>query len=220
MTQQSTSSANTDGLGPRTGRGERTRRRLLEAAERVFGEHGYHEASIVKITEAAGVAQGTLYLYFRTKAELFEELVDDLNGRVRRAMAERAAAASDRLDAERLGLIGFLEFTAHHPALYRIIQQAEFVSPVAMQRHYQRIAAAYADGLKAAMDRGEIVAADPEAIAWSLMGVGEMVGMRWILWGKNGDVPETEVAHVPDEIVEEVISFISRGLTNPALPSR
>jgi AcrR family transcriptional regulator len=220
MTQQSTPQPGADVPAPRTGRGERTRRRLLESAERVFGEHGYHDASIVKITEAAGVAQGTFYLYFRTKAQLFEELVDDLNGRVRRSMAERAAGATDRLDAERLGLIGFLEFTAHHPALYRIIQQAEFVSPAAMQRHYQRIAAAYADGLKAAMDRGEIVAADPEAIAWSLMGVGEMVGMRWILWGKDGERPETEVAQVPDQVVDAVVSFISRGLTNPALPSR
>ena len=45
-------------------RGAATRRRLLESAEQVFAELGYHEASIVKITEAAGVAQGTFYLYF------------------------------------------------------------------------------------------------------------------------------------------------------------
>ena len=54
-----------------TSRGAATRRRLLEAAERVFSELGYHEASIVKITEAAGVAQGTFYLYFAGKQEIF-----------------------------------------------------------------------------------------------------------------------------------------------------
>ena len=43
---------------PLSKRGERTRRRLLEAAEAVFAELGYHDASIVKITEAAGVGAG------------------------------------------------------------------------------------------------------------------------------------------------------------------
>ena len=70
-----------------TSRGAATRTRLLEAAETVFAELGYHDASIVKITEAAGVAQGTFYLYFAGKQEIFEELVRDLNRRVRHAMA-------------------------------------------------------------------------------------------------------------------------------------
>jgi AcrR family transcriptional regulator len=199
------------GPRPLTGRGERTRRRLLEAAEVVFGEHGYHAASIVKITEQAGVAQGTFYLYFRTKAQIFEELVDDLNGRVRRAMAESAAAARDRVDAERLGLLGFLDFTARHPALYRIIQQAEYVAPAAMRRHYERIATAYAEGLREAMGRGEIPASDPEVLAWSLMGIGEMVGMRWILWREQGRGGRGAPV-VPSRVFSEVIAFITRGL--------
>jgi hypothetical protein len=47
---------------PLTKRGEATRRRLLEAAELVFADQGYHEASIVKITERAGIGLGTFYL--------------------------------------------------------------------------------------------------------------------------------------------------------------
>ncbi|HZD21911.1 MAG TPA: TetR/AcrR family transcriptional regulator, partial [Acidimicrobiia bacterium] len=45
-------------------KGLRTRQGLLEAAEYVFAEYGWEDASIVKITEAAGVAQGTFYRYF------------------------------------------------------------------------------------------------------------------------------------------------------------
>ena len=47
----------------------RRARRLLDAAEQVFAELGYHDASIVKITEAAGVGQGTFYLYFASKKD-------------------------------------------------------------------------------------------------------------------------------------------------------
>ncbi|HET6809566.1 MAG TPA: TetR/AcrR family transcriptional regulator [Acidimicrobiales bacterium] len=197
------------GPRPLTDRGEQTRRRLLEAAEEVFARHGYHEASIVKITEAAGVAQGTFYLYFRTKSQVFEELVDDLNRRVRRAMTERAAGAADRVEAERLGLLGFLEFTARHPGLYRIMRQAELVSPAAVRRHYDRIARSYVAGLSAAMDGGEIAVADAEVVAWLLMAVGEMVGLRWVLW--SGKKPSAR-APVPGRVLDEVAAFIARGL--------
>lgn len=185
-------------------RGQRTRARILEAAEEVFGDLGYHEASIVKITEAAGVAQGTFYLYFASKQDVFEELVADLNRRVRRAMSEGAAAGGTRAERELGGFAAFFRFTAEHPALYRIIRQAEFVSPASLQLHYDRIAAGYVDALRAAMDAGEITEGDPEVIAWMLMGIGEIVGMRWILWGGH----ET----VPTEVLDEMSRFIVRGL--------
>ncbi|HET6795166.1 MAG TPA: TetR/AcrR family transcriptional regulator [Acidimicrobiales bacterium] len=189
-------------------RGEQTRRRLLEAAETVFARHGYHEASIVKITEAAGVAQGTFYLYFRTKAQVFEELVGDLNRRLGRAITERAAPARGRVEVERLSLLGHLEFTIGHPALYRIIRQAEVICPAATRRHYERVCRAYASGLEAAMARGEIVAADPEVLAWSLMGIGEMIAVRLALRADR-DRPGQDTLRA---VVDQASAFIARGL--------
>jgi len=84
-------------------RGERTRRQLLDAAELVFEEYGWEQASISKITERAGVAQGTFYRYFPSKTAIFDAVVDDLNRRVRRAMAEGSARGTTRAEAERLG---------------------------------------------------------------------------------------------------------------------
>jgi AcrR family transcriptional regulator len=185
-------------------RAQRTRTRIIEAAEAVFAELGYHDASIVKITEAAGVAQGTFYLYFGGKQDVFDQLVADLNRRVRRAMSEGAARGSTRVERELEGFRAFFRFTAEHPALYRIIRQAEFVSPASLQLHYDRIAAGYIEGLRAAMDAGEIAEADPEVLAWMLMGVGEIVGMRWILWGEDDTVP--------DPVVAAMSRFITRGL--------
>ena len=185
-------------------RGERTRRRLLAAAEEVFAELGYHDASIVKITEAAGVAQGTFYRYFESKQQVFDELVEDLNRRVRQAMAEGSAQGTTRAESERLGFRAFFRFTADHPALYRIIRQAEFVSPAALHLHYERIAAGYVTGLRDAIGSGEIADADPAVLAWALMGVGELIGMRWILWG------DTDA--VPDDVFEQMMAFIARGL--------
>jgi AcrR family transcriptional regulator len=189
----------------RTPRGERTRARLLEAAEQVFAEFGYHDASIVKLTEAAGVAQGTFYLYFASKLAVFDELVDDLNRRVRHAMSEGSAAGTDRIESERLGFEAFFRFTAEHPALYRIIRQAEFVSPPALRRHYTRIVEGYTEGLQEASAAGQIAQdIDPVVAAWALMGVGELVGMRWVLWD--------DAAAMPPPVFDEVMRFVQRAL--------
>lgn len=185
-------------------KGARTRRRLLEAAERVFADLGYHDASIVKITEAAGVSQGTFYLYFAGKQEIFDVLVEDLNTRLRHAMSEASARGGSRMEMERLGFEAFFRFTAEHPALYRVIRQAEFVSPRMLRLHYERLADGYVDGLQQASDRGEIAIGDPVVTAWALMAVGEMIGMRWILWGDTREVP-------PD-VFREAMDLVARAL--------
>jgi AcrR family transcriptional regulator len=190
---------------PLGARGARTRQRLLEAAEGVFTDVGYHDASITRIAEAAGVAPGTFYLYFAGKLQIFEELVEDLNHRVRQAMVQASSTAASRAEAERLGFRAFFRFTAVHPGLYRVIRQAEFVSPRSLQRHYERIVKGYVDGLRGAAERGEIAPGDPEVLAWALMGIGEMVGLRWILWHERAE-------DVPEEVFEEVMRFVHRGL--------
>ena len=185
-------------------KGLETRRRLLDAAERVFGELGFYDASIVKITEAAGVAQGTFYLYFASKQEIFEELVRDLNARVRHAMQESAAQGRDRIEAERLGFRAYFRFTAEHPAIYRIIRQAEFAAPHMLRYHYDRITDGYVEGLREAAARGEIAAGDPEVTAWALMAMGEMLGMRWLLWQGNEEMPQ-DVLSAMDELIVRVL---------------
>ena len=186
------------------GKGARTRRRLLDAAEQVFYQYGYQDASIVKITEAAGVAQGTFYLYFASKQAIFDVLVTDLNSRLRRAMVMSSSQGSGRLEAERLGFEAFFRFTAEHPALYRIIRQAEFASPKMLRLHYERLAEGYIEGLRHAAGQGEITIGDPVVTAWALMAIGEMVGMRWILWG--------DTREVPPEVFDETMSLIARVL--------
>jgi len=193
---------------PLSSRGVRTRRRLLEAAEDVFAELGYHDASIVKLTEAAGVGQGTFYLYFASKKDIFDELVLDLNHRVRQAMTEAASRGETRAERELLGFTAFFRFAAEHPALYRIIRQAEFVSPEMLHRHYERLTEGYVAGLRQAMDAGEITPGDPEVLAWALMGIGELVGMRWILWAERDELPA--------EVAEELAAIIRRAIGSVA----
>jgi AcrR family transcriptional regulator len=176
-------------------RGERTRQKIIEAAEQVFGDLGYHDASIVKITEAAGVGQGTFYLYFQSKKDLFDELIRDLNRRIRFAMAEQSKKGTTRVEQELLGFSGYFQFAAEHPGLYRIIRQSAFVSPEVFKWHYDRVSERYVAALREAMERRELGPIDPEVAAWALMSVGETIGLRWIVWG-DGEVPPHVVAEL------------------------
>ena len=190
---------------PLTRRGLDTRRKLLDAAEQIFGEVGYPDASIVKITESAGVAQGTFYLYFASKREIFDELVVDLNRRIRHAMREASDQGTTRLEAERLGFEAYFRFTKEHPTLYRIIRQAEFVSPKMLRYHYDRLSEGYVQALREAVERGEIGAIDPDVTAWALMGMGELIGLRYILWGDG----------IPDRVLDELSRIIRCVLEAP-----
>lgn len=202
---------------PLTKRGEATRRKLLEAAEEVFAGVGYHEASIVKITERAGIGLGTFYLYFDSKQQIFEELVVDLNRRVRHSMAEAMEGAKSRIDAERAGFEGFFRFTAAHPALYRVVREAEFVSPEMLRLHYTRIVDGYEAGLRAAQQDGDVDdALDPEVTAWALMGAGELIGMRFLLWER--DDAGTPPAAMPPEIIDHMMRFIRNALAAHRTP--
>lgn len=193
---------------PRTRRGRATRNRIIESATRAFAEFGFHEASIVRITEGAGVAMGTFYLYFDGKSELFNEVVVSLNRQLRQAMSEGSAGATDRIAAERGGFRGYFDFLAAHPEVYPIIREAWFVAPEAMRTHYHRILTGYAAALAEASGRGEIAPLDPEVAAWALMGVGEMVGMRYLSWeASDGVAPRLD-----DAVFEQVMAFVERAL--------
>jgi AcrR family transcriptional regulator len=197
---------------PVTARGLATRRRILDAAEEVFGERGYYDASVSEITARAGVAQGTFYIYFDSKLQIFVELVEDVGKRLRAAMSEASAGATDRLDAERRGFTAFFAFVAQHRRIYHIVQEAERVAPQAAYAYYQRISAPYARALQKAMDAGTIWRTDSEALAHALMGVGHFVALRWLVWprdGADGAAPEG----LPDAVVDAVLDFITRGMS-------
>src|SRR6478609_6124461 len=154
--QDVTVSAASDGKAPRTARGERTLRKILDAARDEFGQRGFAETSIVGITQRAGVALGTFYTYFDSKEALFEALVRDMSAQVRDMVGLAFSGAKDALDGERRALEAFLRFAHDHRDIYRIIDESEFVEPAVYREHYETTAVRIAARLTAARDKGEI----------------------------------------------------------------
>jgi AcrR family transcriptional regulator len=179
-------SAASDGKAPRTARGERTLRKILDAARDEFGERGFSESSIVGITQRAGVALGTFYTYFDSKEAVFQALVRDMSAQVRDHVAPALKGAADALDSERRALESFLQFARKHRDVYRIIDEAEFVEPSAYREHYETTATRIAARLRAGREKGEISRdysdEQLEILAWAVMGANVFLGLRYAIW--------------------------------------
>src|SRR5947209_3125140 len=180
---------------PVTARGLETRARLLAAAEKVFGEKNYFQVSIADITREAGTGNGTFYLYFPSKEAAFRELVQQRGHELRAATRLATAGAHDRVEAERRGFAAFFDFINEHPALYRVVRQAEFVDEELFREYYTVFADGYCSAMQEAMDRGEIAQLNAEVVAYCLMGIGDFIGMRWVLWQDGG---------IPGDVFEDV----------------
>ena len=184
------------GKAPRTARGEKTLRKILDAALLEFGQRGFHDSSIVGITRRAKVALGTFYTYFDSKEAVFAALVRDMSRQVRDHVAPDIEGSLDEIDRERRALASYLRFVFDHKEVYRIIDEAEFVDPAGFRTHYETAAARIATRLEEAVAKGQMRDDGPlatEVRAWAIMGINVFLGLRFGVWGRQD--PELVAAH-------------------------
>ena len=190
---------------PRTARGRKTLRKLLDAAAIEFGEKGFHEASISSITRRAEVALGTFYTYFDSKDELFRALVSDMSEAVKSSARHAITPDMSALEVERAALAAFLNFAREHREVYRIIDEAEFVDPSSYKDHYETIAERFVERLRQGASNGEFREGLGDVAAWAMMGMNVFVGLRYAVW-------ENEKVDT-DAIAAQVNDLIAHGIT-------
>jgi AcrR family transcriptional regulator len=194
------------GKAPRTARGERTLRKILDAARAEFGERGFSQSSILGITQRAGVALGTFYTYFDSKEALFRALVQDMSAEVRDHVGPALKDSSDAIDGERRALDAFLRFAGEHRDVYRIIDEAEFVDSATYREHYETTSLRIAARLVAGRDCGEISdrysGEELEILAWALMGANVFLGLRFAIWSSAD----------PDVVADATNKLLRSGL--------
>ena len=179
---------------PRTERGRRTLRKLLDAAATEFADKGFHEASVSGITRRAGVALGTFYTYYDSKDAIFRALGYDMSAGVGRAAREALDPGMGALEVERVALRAFLAFAAEHKEIYRIIDEAEFVDPESYRTHYETIGARIEERLQRGGESGEFIRGLGAPEAWALMGMNVFLGLRYVIWAREGDPDSDEIA--------------------------
>jgi len=167
-------------------RGGDKRERILQAAVRVFAKSGFYATRVSEVAKAAGVADGTIYLYFRSKDELLVSLFED---RVERLLAYMEAELP-KLDTGPAKLrrvielqLGLLEGERDLAEVITVtLRQStklikEFAAPKFVS-YLDAIAKVVADGQAAGEFRSDV---SPHLVARATFGALDGIALTWAL---------------------------------------
>ena len=197
------------------GRAERSlenRKALLNAAAKVVSRYGYQEASIARITQLAGLALGTFYLYFESRQDLLDQVLpyvgEDLFSHIR----AQVKGARDAFDVEERSFRAAFDYLHENPGFYRMLNEAEFSAPKGFRSHFKGAADRYLASLKRSHERGELRGYEQrelEVLVYMLMAIRFYLYLRFVKGSGGG------TKRLPDWVVKTYMKFIRYGLTAP-----
>jgi AcrR family transcriptional regulator len=167
----------------------RRREQLLAVALQVFGEQGFHRASMNDVAEAAGVTKPVLYQHFRSKRDLYRELLD--------AITKATASARSPHEQVELGFEAYFRFVGSNEPAFRVLfgggtrRDEEFAARVAT------VEGAIAEAIATLIDVEELTSTERRQLAHGLVGLAEGTSRLWVAEGK-ADPPERLAALVAD----------------------
>jgi len=172
--------------GEKRVRGGDKRERILDAAVRVLAKKGFHSTRVSEVAKAAGVADGTIYLYFKSKDELLVSLFED---RVERLLAflqadlPRSGNASDKLRRIIELQLGLLEGERDLAEVLTVIlrQSTKLMKKYAAPKfnaYLDSIARVVADGQATGELRDDV---SPHLVARAMFGALDGIAMTWAL---------------------------------------
>ena len=195
----------------RAEKSQENRKAIIRAAAEVIGLYGYEGASIGRITEKAGLAQGTFYLYFESRQALFDILLPELSLQATHFISEKVHGSRDFFDLEERGFRAFLDWVAHNPSLFRVLNEAEVAAPKAFEKHFHYLVKTYSAALERARSQKQIRGfskKEIKAIVYMLMGARNYVYLGFAKDQVNG-------GHAPDWVVRTYMKFVRAALTQP-----
>jgi TetR/AcrR family fatty acid metabolism transcriptional regulator len=198
--------------GARAARAGDKRARILDAAVRVFARKGFHATRVSEVAKAAGVADGTIYLYFKSKdallVSLFEHHVQRLLSFLQQDLphATSSAAKLRRIVEIQLGLLEGERDLAQ--VITIILRQStklmkEYAAPKFMA-YLDAIARVVAEGQALGEIRKDV---SPHLAARAIFGALDGIAMTWAL----GKAERGGLLRASGQLAE----IILRGLTPP-----
>jgi AcrR family transcriptional regulator len=186
------------------------RRQILASAKVVFADAGYHGASIHAIIERAQIARGTFYLYFSSKAAVFDSILDqamtDLRAKLRRIDVADTAAAPPQVQL-REQIVSALEYVVRDRPLATMLITAGHTPDAEATERLDQFFAEVRDLLKRALETGvEIGLLRPcksDLVAAAMLGM-----IRGVI---DLIIHQTDAPTV-DEVVSEMLMVALRGV--------
>lgn len=184
------------------------RERILDAAVRVFASKSFHTATVAEIAREAGVADGTIYLYFKNKDDLLICLFEERMGEINEGMRKAVAQCRTPLEKLRTFVRHHLEEVARRPELAEVLT-VELRQSARLMKEYEAVAfGSYLDILSEILEegiadgsiRGDV---DVKAIRRAIFGALDEVALSWLLGGRRFDLARN---------AEQLAELLTRGL--------
>ena len=185
------------------------REAILRAATRVFARNGYFNSKVADIAREAGVADGTVYLYFKSKEEIlhsiFDRSVDEAITEGRKQLAEITDAREKLrrialLHLERLGADRDLA-VVFQVELRGSTKFMEEFSAAGFAEYLELIRSTFAEGQQAGMFRPELNA---KVVAKILFGALDEMATNWILSKRR-----YKLAPMADQVLDIFLNGVS-----------
>lgn len=186
------------------------RRQIIEAAKAVFAEAGYHGASIHAIIERAQIARGTFYLYFESKAAVFDSILDEamreLRGRIKRIDVETPNAIPPQQQL-REQVIATLDYIVRDRALATLLLSAghtpDAEAAERLDQFFGEVRGLLERAMESGMEIGLLRKVDPQLAAAAMLGMFRGVVEKLI-----------SQTHLPpiENVVAEVLMIALRGV--------
>lgn len=189
---------------PKTVKGQENLDKIIGTAIEIMADKGFKNASINEITYKAGVSYGLFYLYFKNKDDLLVQLIKRLNHDLRKFLQIRTSEIENRIIKEQQGFRAFFEWVFRNKFFFQILIEAQTSNINIYKWHYTTLEEKYAQGLKKAMDLGQIIETDEHNLAYSLMGMADFLARRFILW-EDREIG-SEVLKTVDQMLEKLLS--------------
>ena len=165
-----------------------TREKILEAAETVFAERGYHDAAVEEIVRRTEMSKGGFYFHFPSKELLFFTIMDNLTERLLNRLEECTTREKSAIAKVGVALDTVLDSLIKRRRLAKLL----LVQGYSMGRNFEkkrmeifsRFATVIKKTLDDAIDEGTIPATDTTTVAYSWIGAINEVVIRWLYTGK------------------------------------
>ncbi len=162
-------------------KGEKSKKRLLTSAEKLFGEKGYFDTTIHEICKQSGLGAGSFYLYFPSKHEILKELINKTSKELRFVIKKYSERFIDRRDQEIAALKGFLTFFRRHSNMYGVVREGEFIDTKITLDYYDSLKTPYVRALDKAKKDNQIQEYDSQTLSMILMGIGHLLGQSLLI---------------------------------------
>ncbi len=169
---------------------EQTRQRLLHAAAKVVSKVGYHKASVARIAATAKLASGGFYYYFKTRDDLFSELLPWIGEEMIAFISDYVDRNVWGIDREVQSFEAYAVFLRKNPEFYRIFSEAYVYAPTAYHKHFSLVVKNYCDSLRKQNEKGYISVSEDDipVLAHFLIGMRAYFSQMYVAKNYTGDL--------------------------------